>query len=61
MSHPLARVKSGGGAASLLRVAGLIACNDAGLFEAYACPRPPSSPFYTLRDIARLPFVRAHA
>jgi hypothetical protein len=49
----LSPVKSGGGAASLLAVAGRIACTDARRFAAFACPWRPSSPCHTLRDMAR--------
>src|SRR5437879_8840266 len=48
ISHPLSRVKSGGGAASLLAVAGRIACKDARLFEVFSYPWRPSSTFYKL-------------
>ena len=37
----------------LLSVAGLIACKDASLFEAFSCPWPPSSLFDKLREIER--------
>ena len=37
----------------LLSVAGLIACKDASLFEAFSCPWTPSSTFYKLREIER--------
>ena len=43
ISHPLERVKSRGGAARPLSVAGLIACKDASLFHAFLCSRPPPS------------------
>ena len=36
--HTLWRVKSGGGIVYLLSVAGLIACKDASLFDAFSCP-----------------------
>jgi hypothetical protein len=42
------RVKSGGGAVYLLSVAGLIACKDTNLFEAFSCSWTPSSTFYKL-------------
>ncbi len=41
-------VKSGGGTAYLLSVAGLIACKDASLFEAFLCPWTPPSTCYKL-------------
>jgi hypothetical protein len=37
----------------LLSVAGLIACKDASLFEAFSGLWPPSSPFYKLLEIER--------
>src|SRR5262245_14712529 len=37
----------------LFSSAGLIACKDVGLFEAFSCPWPPSPIFYTLREIER--------
>ncbi len=46
--HTLSRVKSGGGTAYLLSVAGLIACKDASLFEAFLCPWTPPSTYYKL-------------
>ena len=49
----VSRVKSGGGTASLLSVAGLIACKDMSLFEAFSCPWTPSSTFYKLLEIER--------
>ena len=58
MYHALSRVTSGGGAASLLAVAGRIACKDARLCAAFACPWPPSSRFYTLREIERGTYAR---
>jgi hypothetical protein len=36
--------------------AGLIACKDVGLFDAFSCPWPPSSTFYKLREIERVVF-----
>jgi hypothetical protein len=48
ISHMLSFVKSGGGAVYFLSNAGLIACKDEGLCEAFSCPWPPSSPFYKL-------------
>jgi hypothetical protein len=33
--------------------AGLIACKDVGLFEAFSCPWPPSPTFYNLLEIER--------
>ena len=59
MSHPVSRVTSSGGAASLLAVTGLIACKAARLFEASSYPWTPPSIFYTLREIARLALIRA--
>ena len=38
----------GGSAVSLYAVAGLMACKDANLFEAFSCPWPPSQTFYKL-------------
>ena len=37
----------------LLSVAGLIACKDANLFEAFSCSWTPSSTFYKLLEIER--------
>src|SRR5262245_41232296 len=54
ISHTLSRVTSGGGAASLLAVAGRIAYKDASRFEAFSCPWPPSSTSYKLREIERI-------
>ena len=47
----------------LLAVAGLIACKDASLFEAFSGPWTPSSTFYKLLEIERppLPPGRLHA
>jgi hypothetical protein len=42
-----------GGAVYLLAVAGLIACKDASLFEAFSCPWTPSSTFDKLLEIER--------
>ena len=39
--------------ASLLSMAGLIACKDASLFHAFLCSRPPPSVFYKLLEIER--------
>ena len=39
-------------------MAGLIACKDARLCEAFSCPWPPSSRFYTLREIERGTYAR---
>ena len=33
--------------------AGLIACKDVGIFEAFSCPWPPSPTFYKLLEIER--------
>jgi hypothetical protein len=44
----LSGVKSSGGAASLLAVAGRIACKDASRFEAFSCPWTLFSTFYKL-------------
>jgi hypothetical protein len=49
----LSPVKSGGDAVSPLAAAGLIACKDASLFDAFSCPWPPSSIFYKLLEIER--------
>ncbi len=49
----LSRVTSGGGAASRLSVAGLIAGKDARRCEAFSGSWPPSSTFDTLLDIYR--------
>jgi len=48
ISHTLWHVKSGGGAVYLLIVAGLIACNDASLFDAFSCLWTPPATFYKL-------------
>ena len=48
ISHTLSRIKSGGGAAYLLSVAGRIACKDVSLFDAFSCPWTPPSTFYKL-------------
>jgi hypothetical protein len=56
MSHALSLVKSGGGAAYLLSVAGLSACKDASLFDAFSGPWIPSSTFYKLLEIERAGF-----
>ena len=53
ISHTLSGVKSGGGAAYFPAVAGLIACKDMSLCEAFSGPWPPSSPFYKLLEIER--------
>ena len=53
ISHTVSRVTSGGGAASLLAVAGRIACIDVSLFKAFSCPWTPPSTFYKLLEIAR--------
>ena len=37
----------------LLSVAGLIACTDANLFEAFSCSWTSSATFYTLLEIER--------
>src|SRR5215831_2999866 len=39
--------------ASLLSMAGLIACKDASLFHTFLCSRPPPSMFYKLLEIER--------
>ena len=39
----------------LLSVAARIACKDANLFEAFSCSWTPSSTFYKLLEIERLP------
>jgi len=54
----LSRVKSGGGAGCFLSGAGLIACKDVGLFEAFSCPWPPSPTFYKLLEIEREALAR---
>jgi len=54
MYHTLSRVKSGGGAASLLAVGGLLACKDMSPFEAFSCLWPPSSTVYKLLQIERM-------
>jgi hypothetical protein len=51
--HILSRVNSGGDAVYLLSVAGLIACNDASLCEAFSCSWSSPAPFYKLREIER--------
>jgi hypothetical protein len=38
---------------ALLAVAGLIACKDAGLLDAFSCPWTPPSTFYKLLEIER--------
>jgi hypothetical protein len=38
----------------LLSIAGLIACTDVCLFEAFSCPETPHSTFDKLRDMERL-------
>jgi hypothetical protein len=38
---------------SLLAVAGLIACNDASLFDTFSCPWTPPTTFYKLLEIER--------
>ncbi len=53
ISRTLSRLKSGGGAAYLLAVAGLIACKDASLFEAFSCSWTPPATFYKLLEIER--------
>jgi hypothetical protein len=53
ISQTLSRVTSGGGAASRLSVAGLIAGKDARRCEAFSGSWPPSSTFDTLLDIYR--------
>ena len=58
MSHPLSRVTSGAGAASLLAVAGRLAGTDASRCEAFSCPWPLSSTFDTLLYIERHRFVK---
>ena len=37
--------------------AGLIACKDVGIFEAFSCPWPPSPTFYKLLEIERTGYV----
>ena len=56
MYHMVSRVKSGGGMASPLAVAGRITCKDASLFEVCSCPWRPSSPIYKLRENERPSF-----
>jgi hypothetical protein len=54
LSHFVARqIQRRGGAAYLLSVAEIIACNDVSLFEAFLCPWTPPSTFYKLREIER--------
>ena len=53
ISQTVSRVTSGGGAASRLAVAGLIAGQDVCRFEAFSGSWPPSSTFDTLLDIER--------
>ena len=43
--------------ASLLSMAGLIACKDASLFHTFLCSRPPPSMFYKLLEIERRCFL----
>jgi hypothetical protein len=50
----LSRVTSGGGTASLLAVAGRIACRHVSLFEAFSGPWTLSLTFDTLREMERL-------
>ena len=50
---PFVGVKSGGDAVYPLSVAGLIACKNARLFEAFSCLWTPFSTFYKLREIER--------
>ena len=58
MYHTLSRVKSGGGAAYPLAVAGLIAGTDTSLFNAFSCPSTSPSTFDKLRYIERRPLGR---
>jgi hypothetical protein len=56
ISHTLSRIKSGGGAAYLLSVAGLIACKDVSFYAAFSCPWTPPSTFCKLLEIERHKF-----
>ena len=53
MFHPVKPVTSGGGAASLLSMAGRIAWRDTHLYEAFSCPWTSPATCDTLRDMAR--------
>ena len=61
MSHPVTHVTSGGGAASLLSMAGRIAWRDAHLYEAFSCPLASPATCDTLRDLARGVWQRDNA
>ena len=53
ISHALSRGQSGGSAAYLRAVFGLIVCQEARFTIASSSPCTPTSPFYKRRDIER--------